>query len=566
MRTIILLLSLITIIFSSNFVYAQDKINEFNEVISSRTENTKFFSNGNKKAILSSIVPIHYKNNYSDKKEDWKEINLSWNGYVLDKAPYILEKLGNEYKITDKKSGDWLTISVDKIGTIDSTINDLELELFNTGFKLNRTINSVLDVKRNASFNITTNGDSSINVFASAIDNNGDIVDIDYSIKDGKLIETISDEALIGKQFPIIINPIVDIDVSSTLEDMHEYDSVVYDNSDYVYCYSSASVLSMAGLGYELGATPSIGSTIDTVIWTVYAPDASRLEMDVNVHFELIQTPSALQEINNNISNRSLTTSYVHWDETFGGVGIKTSPELKVPFQELINTYSVSSVMLIADDTDAGTSCRISSSERSGGSEVSSLYIAWTEPVSGGAIQPPENFTLTDLGAITINASWDTADNATDYLLLVSRFNYPVIDGTIYETAYFDSNTSVNLSGYNIDNNRYFFNLFSYNGENLSANYTSGCIGQVSINTMLEGDGMQFTHFLAIIPLIIFLVLSLIFYGKGLVHLLTISYSICLAVIAVIGQWGILFAPICGAGAVIGLILFIFSMSKGDWL
>lgn len=77
---------------------------------------------------------------------------------------------------------------------------------------------------------------------------------------------------------------------------------------------------------------------------------------------------------------------------------------------------------------------------------------------------------------------------------------------------------------------------------------------------------MVLTHFLALIPLIVLLIVSLIFYGKGLVHLLTFFYNFVLAWMAAVLQWEILFFPVCAIVAIISVILFGYSMAKGDWL
>lgn len=77
---------------------------------------------------------------------------------------------------------------------------------------------------------------------------------------------------------------------------------------------------------------------------------------------------------------------------------------------------------------------------------------------------------------------------------------------------------------------------------------------------------MEATHFYALLPMIIFLILSLVFYGKGLVHILTLGYALGLAFMAILNEWEILFfMPIVGT-VIISLILFIYAMLKGDWL
>lgn len=77
---------------------------------------------------------------------------------------------------------------------------------------------------------------------------------------------------------------------------------------------------------------------------------------------------------------------------------------------------------------------------------------------------------------------------------------------------------------------------------------------------------MESTHLYALLPLMIFLVLSMIWYGRGLLHLLTGSYAVILAFIAITQGWEMLFFPVCLISVIIAIILFVISMSKGDWI
>lgn len=72
------------------------------------------------------------------------------------------------------------------------------------------------------------------------------------------------------------------------------------------------------------------------------------------------------------------------------------------------------------------------------------------------------------------------------------------------------------------------------------------------------------THFFALLPLIILLVVSLVFYGKGLVHLLTFSYAMALGYFAALNQWEILFLPVVSISVIIALFLFTYSMVRGN--
>lgn len=77
---------------------------------------------------------------------------------------------------------------------------------------------------------------------------------------------------------------------------------------------------------------------------------------------------------------------------------------------------------------------------------------------------------------------------------------------------------------------------------------------------------MIVTHLYALIPLLVLLILSLVFYGRGLVHLATVGYGITLGYMAALNEWEILFFPIIATTVIIALILFFWSMTKGDWL
>lgn len=77
---------------------------------------------------------------------------------------------------------------------------------------------------------------------------------------------------------------------------------------------------------------------------------------------------------------------------------------------------------------------------------------------------------------------------------------------------------------------------------------------------------MEATHLFALIPLLVLLILSLVFYGKGLVHILTLAYTITLALMAIINSWEIMFYPMCVFTGIIAILLFIFAMSRGNWL
>lgn len=83
------------------------------ELIERRTANSKTFAlSDGKRRLVVSIGDIHYKDNYADTNEQWKDIDLTWEGNRITKAPYELTRDGNKLTIRDKKSGEISTIEL----------------------------------------------------------------------------------------------------------------------------------------------------------------------------------------------------------------------------------------------------------------------------------------------------------------------------------------------------------------------------------------------------------------------------------------------------------------------
>jgi hypothetical protein len=88
------------------------------EVTEKRTENSKTYYLGNNKYRAEiSIGAVHYKDDYKDADEQFKDIDLTWVNGKITKAPYTLERIGNKIIVLDKKTG--------QTGTIDDFIRCL---------------------------------------------------------------------------------------------------------------------------------------------------------------------------------------------------------------------------------------------------------------------------------------------------------------------------------------------------------------------------------------------------------------------------------------------------------
>lgn len=87
------------------------------DIISKRTANSKHFDLGNGKyrAEIYSI-PVHYKDNYTDKTELWKDIDLTWQNGKITKALYYAKLNGLTLTVTDKQTGKVAIIALEKVG------------------------------------------------------------------------------------------------------------------------------------------------------------------------------------------------------------------------------------------------------------------------------------------------------------------------------------------------------------------------------------------------------------------------------------------------------------------
>jgi len=101
-------------------------------------------------------------------------------------------------------------------------------------------------------------------------------------------------------------------------------------------------------------------------------------------------------------------------------------------------------------------------------------------------ILPPDPFTLTDLGAITINANWTPGAFAGYTMIRASRVAYPdsITSG---ELIYYGDNTSANFSGYALDLSTYYVSAWSFESDNITHSdiYTMASIGGESMADMV---------------------------------------------------------------------------------
>jgi len=73
-------------------------------------------------------------------------------------------------------------------------------------------------------------------------------------------------------------------------------------------------------------------------------------------------------------------------------------------------------------------------------------------------------------------------------------------------------------------------------------------------------------HLFAIIPLLVLLVCSMIWYGRALLHITGAGYCAVLGYVAIEGGWEFMFFPLLAGTSIIFILLTVYALIKGDWL
>ncbi|GAJ05574.1 unnamed protein product, partial [marine sediment metagenome] len=187
--------------------------------------NSKTFDIGNgRRQLVVSIGDVHYKDNYADLSEKWKDIDLIWEGNRITKAPYALIHEGNKLTLKNKRTGNTTTIELQDIGgkkipdvawerskglarapgiaTIDNVALDTDLEVIAefSAVRFRRILKSD-KAPQEAKFKVT--GDTSL-VVVRASDEDEDIP-VETSLKDGILTETLKPDRAV--KYPVRIDP-----------------------------------------------------------------------------------------------------------------------------------------------------------------------------------------------------------------------------------------------------------------------------------------------------------------------------------------------------------------------
>lgn len=211
------------------------------EIIELRNESSKTWDLGDgKRAVDSVIGSIHYKNDYNDDTEQWKEIDPTIVDGRVDKAPYILTIDGYAITVKDKKTSAVTTIKLDDIDgqQVEGKVpvykgntalfedvakdTDIEITATNTHVYFKRVLKSS-DAPLTATFDVAQSGDSiTVTPYARERASYTDIKVVSR-FENGKLTETIEQYKIASLTYPIEIDPTIDVTVSASSDDCDVY-------------------------------------------------------------------------------------------------------------------------------------------------------------------------------------------------------------------------------------------------------------------------------------------------------------------------------------------------------
>lgn len=343
------------------------------EMVSERQENGKKFSLGNGKISYDLVAGIvHYKENYDDENEAWKEIDLTPidNGdhFLIDKSTSIVRIYKNKlgYEVESRRSGHIMSVELD---TTKPDINDVdfELEIFPGKVRLWKIIKHSEAIKK-LKWKVTEQNKAmglyslKFRELPEAYDDNNNMPELTHTKtvidKDsyyweetftGKAHKIENDGHTIGDEvtpvYPIKIDVDVDEDVGATADTCYWID----DPDDYFTTPTdrfNAGTYSASYDGYGSAArftTVNVaqGQVIDTADIAAYC---SQSFSGTNV---LTQIRATNEDNTSNFSGltyttfhaRAKTTAKVDWDITASwSVGTQyTSPEIKTVVQEVFD-------------------------------------------------------------------------------------------------------------------------------------------------------------------------------------------------------------------------------------
>uniref|UniRef100_A0A6M3JX91 Putative tail protein n=1 Tax=viral metagenome TaxID=1070528 RepID=A0A6M3JX91_9ZZZZ len=311
------------------------------ELLNSRTENSKTHNVGvGKRQLTVSMGAIHYKDDYSSAIEPWKDIDLTWEGNRITKAPYELTLDGQKITIRDKKSGDTSTIEL-----MDAKPADLKWEIVpeNTRVSFRHTL-TVDNIPFEAKYKIDGKGGIRIRAF----DDDGEL-EVETSTKDNIITERISKvtDKTTKLERPakskIKVDPTWQVG-ASTDDAYRKLTPSAWSLVENIYAGSAGT-----GSDYQYGSGmrfTDVGIPKGTTITSAYltfraAISNSSANCNTRISAEDVDNPATFADSSATFDTRwaARTTARVDWD----GIAAWTlntdynSPEIKTVIQEIVD-------------------------------------------------------------------------------------------------------------------------------------------------------------------------------------------------------------------------------------
>ena len=291
------------------------------ELAEKRQENSKTFDvGGGKRQLAISMGAVHYKDNYAS-DELWKDIDLTWDGNKITKAPYELTREDKKLTIRDKKSGEVSTIELLDIGgtsllslsSLDNVAPDTDIEIVveNSAVKFTRVLKSNKAPKE-AKFKVTGKPPR-----VRASDEDGELP-VETTLIDSILTETLKPDRSV--KYPVRIDPTWQVGGDEGSTDDCTRNTVATD------FFSATS--SVCYLGYSSPSYPNRGSAARFI--NVYIPTGSTIVsasliltargshtaivVKSRIRAELNLTPVTFVDAAD-FDARTWTTEFINWDE-----------------------------------------------------------------------------------------------------------------------------------------------------------------------------------------------------------------------------------------------------------
>ena len=544
----------------ARYIGANSRYESGDEIILFRTENTKtFYISENVRNIKAFSGPVHYKDDYSNPAEIWKNINLTWFEDKITKAPFELSRDNGKYTMLNKKTGKISTI--EKLSAFPASAN-FNVVVNNDRVSFRHTLSSA-NIPFNAQFKVSGEG-----FYAHAFDDDGSIK-VNTSIKDGVLTESIPEVANLNgiiraAKGNIIVDPVWQVGASNDDASRRltpDYWLLAHPSE----IAGSHSSWSQYGSGMRFQNIDILESYIVTTAFITFTAQSSRAGVTVNTRLsgESVADASAFADDSAAFDTRwaNRTVARVDWDSIPAWTieNEYETPELKPIIDEIkaLPGWNPYNDLVFFWDDYADRSTHIDFAFRDGYSWDTNpdkspvLTVQFTIPTLP---DNPTNFTATRIGIDSLLIEWITGINATktDVYISGSEIGNNVL--TKGYNIYSGTSENVTVTGLSLDNVEYGIFARSYN----IIGYSSG--------VAIRKGGEIMTSLGFLFGMIVLLIISMIWWKRGLLHILTLGYAIALGYMAAANGWDLVFIPVIVITGIISIILFIYAMTKGDWL